>query len=113
MARQQVGDLDVVRQEILASALGTSGAQLAVMFELNDGGSHYRAESFSDARTAIDCQLPSNSLLIKWLRANGDVLAIPDPVGVFQELPEHDRTALQAAGLSACLPLAHDRAPAG
>ena len=109
-------NLTDVRHEILARAIGELGAREGALFELAEASAlAYRPTVTSPGLRdkGRSAELPRESLLPRWLRVNESFLPVPDTIGVFERLSEHDQSLLRDLAIDGCLPLVHQRRLAG
>ena len=99
------------RRRVLAEAVG-GGTEAGLLFEHRgpcDGGySVVASHPVVCVPSEPEPTLTPKSLLPRWLRVNNKALDVPDSLGVFDVLEEHDRRLLKLLSIAACVPLVAD-----
>ena len=97
------------RQQVLCSIVGQDGR--GVLLEPEPASRVYEVTmaSLPGVLSYGPFAFAANSRLVRWLRVNGECLSIPDAVGVFDDLSEHEQNLLRQSAVRACIPLVHER----
>lgn len=98
--------LAAVRQRIVTEATVLWFAKVALFEVLPGQPSRYGVAFLSvDTEPAPKPLFSRDSLLVRWLRSNATYLAVPDSIGLWDELCESDRVGLREFGVGGCSPL--------